>query len=622
MLLSNSKRRVFFCMDSKTIILTYAAHKHGNLNLRSCGKSFFPADVFGSSSQDMGLGTLITLKVEGFCTLIKTDIPTDRKTGNPRWIFRKRNWVIRFVRYHKLRPMDSVVIKRISERTYEVRPNNMPKVSKKTKSPMRAIDKESISSKKSKRLSNKIIKEDLLFQNDTNIYKESKNNFSNLDARKLNILKSPKKGGSSTYDSLPYLQELNLEIIENTQPIQFTSNINEHIHRWAPYVQGFSAQFVQSLLDEYNKIYFNPTVLDPFAGCGTVLVQAKLNGYKSVGTELNPLLQFIANTKLNCWDVSPSYLLKIYKEMSRDKCLTAPSFLKSGSHFRIPVLKNLETINGGISDIVANTDKKKKVKDLLRLAFSSILIDCSNLKRSPCLGYVKNKLVEDSTPFILFNQKVNAIADDLIRIHWQYKDFINTESQVICSNAMDFRHSNKFDLAITSPPYMNGLDYVMNYKIEMGWLGFVHSQRDLKKIKDDMVVCDNVSKGLIKKFYESNTTYTNEWVEKIKVEIKKNIIRRGAYRRQDMPYIVHKYFDDLHKVMKNVVFALKPGGRFILVIGDSLIADVYVPTDLLIAKIGMDLGLIVEKVEKARDRRSGQIRSYKLRESIVTLLKK
>ena len=88
-----------------------------------------------------------------------------------------------------------------------------------------------------------------------------------------------------------------------------------------------------------------------------------------------------------------------------------------------------------------------------------------------------------------------------------------------------------------------------------------------------------------------------------------------------MPYIVHKYFDDLYRVMRNVVDCLRPGGRFIMVVGDSLIADTYVPTDLLLAKIGAELGLEIEKIEKARNRRSGQIMSYKLRESIITLRK-
>lgn len=443
-----------------------------------------------------------------------------------------------------------------------------------------------------------------------------------LDARKINIIKSPKRGWSSDIDSIPYQKDLGVKIANNTQHIQFASNINEHIHRWAPYVQGFSSFFVQSILDKYKTEYKNPTILDPFAGCGTVLVQGKLNGYKSFGTELNPLLHFIANTKLTCWDVSPNYLLKTYNEMSQDKRSPAPSFLKSRSQFNGRVLNNLEVIKGGIKAIEPKNEKQRLVKDLIKLAFSSIIIECSNLTRSPCLGYCRNKKINDKAPVVLLNQKIHDIADDLKLIQSQYKEFTKTESKVILTNASEYEHKNKFYLVITSPPYMNGMDYVMNYKIEMGWLGFVKNHKELKKIKDEMVVCDNVSKGLIKDFSRYSSAYTNGWIEKIKTAISKNIEKRGTYRRKDMPYIVHKYFDDLYKVMKNVVFSLNSGGRFVLVVGDSLIADVYIPTDLLIAKIGLDLGLQIESIEKARDRRSGQIRSYKLRESIITLIKK
>jgi len=445
--------------------------------------------------------------------------------------------------------------------------------------------------------------------------------YGQLDARRRNRLRSPKRGGSSTVDSIPYLKDLGITIEENTQPIQFTSNINEKIHRWAPYVQGFSATFVQSIFDKYKCDYIKPVTLDPFAGCGTVLVQAKINGFESFGTELNPLLQFIAQTKLNSWDVSPTTLLKMQQNMPKAEPYPAPSFLKSNSQFNPGVLANLELLKGRIYSIKPITKNQKKAKDLLKLAFSAILVDCSKLRRSPCLGYYKNKMVLDSAPFDLFNKKVNEIADDLHLIQKQLKEYINTSSDVVLANAMTFRNSRKFDLMLTSPPYMNGLDYVMNYKIEMGWLEFVDEQKNLKSIKDSMVVCDNVSKGLIRDFSKAQENYTNDWIEKIKHKIVTNINKRGAYRRQDMPYIVHKYFDDMYKVMKRVVTALKPGGRFILVVGDSLIADVYVPTDLLIAKIGLDIGLYIEKIEKARDRRSGQIRSYRLRESIITLIK-
>ncbi len=312
----------------------------------------------------------------------------------------------------------------------------------------------------------------------------------------------------------------------------------------------------------------------------------------------------------------------MYNATSRDKPLPAPSFLKSHSHFDEGVLKNLEILRGGIESIKPRSQKQKKAKDLIKLAFSSILIESSNLKRSPCLGYCKHKEIYDTAPFVLLNQKIYNIADDLNIIHSQYREFMHTPSKVVLANAMEFRHRNKFDLVVTSPPYMNGLDYVINYKIETGWLGFVNDHKHLKRVKDEMVVCDNVSKELVRQFSQSKSAYTNDWIEEIKVNIAKSITRRGSYRRKDMPHIVHKYFDDLYKVMRNVVSSLNPGGRFILVIGDSLIADVYVPTDLLIAKIGSDLGLKIEKVEKARERRSGQIRSYRLRESIITLLKR
>jgi hypothetical protein len=85
-------------MESRTITISCAAKKHGNLNIASCGRKFFPQDIFGSSARNTGMGKLITLRVEGLDKAVKTDIPTDKKTGRPRGIFRERAWVKRFVR--------------------------------------------------------------------------------------------------------------------------------------------------------------------------------------------------------------------------------------------------------------------------------------------------------------------------------------------------------------------------------------------------------------------------------------------------------------------------------------------------------------------------------------------
>jgi len=108
-------------MESCVIELTSAAHKHGNLNISSCGKGFFPPDVFGGSTKAR-LGTPITIVAKGLTNPVKTDIPTDKRTGRTRWLFRERSWVKSFVRKNSLIPGDNVTIRRISNRKYELIP--------------------------------------------------------------------------------------------------------------------------------------------------------------------------------------------------------------------------------------------------------------------------------------------------------------------------------------------------------------------------------------------------------------------------------------------------------------------------------------------------------------------
>ena len=109
-------------MDSRIIEITSAAYKHGNLNIRSCGIDFFPADVFGASSRAGGVGIPITLKAEGLTKPIKTDIPSDKATGKPRWLFRERSWVKTFVRANDLLSGDTIAIRHIRNRTYQLIP--------------------------------------------------------------------------------------------------------------------------------------------------------------------------------------------------------------------------------------------------------------------------------------------------------------------------------------------------------------------------------------------------------------------------------------------------------------------------------------------------------------------
>jgi len=111
-------------MDSCVITLTPGDIKNNKLNIRPCGLDFFPPDVFGGPSKKVGLGTPITLRVEGLPEPITTDIPTGKNKRRPKWIFRKRSWVKEFVKIHNLKPGDILTISRLDKRMYEIAPDN------------------------------------------------------------------------------------------------------------------------------------------------------------------------------------------------------------------------------------------------------------------------------------------------------------------------------------------------------------------------------------------------------------------------------------------------------------------------------------------------------------------
>lgn len=71
----------------------------------------------------------------------------------------------------------------------------------------------------------------------------------------------------------------------------FTDNKTLPIHRWVPWIAGFSAGFVDSVLESFLRHGAGgtrPLVLDPFAGVGATLVQAVLRGHDAIGFEINP----------------------------------------------------------------------------------------------------------------------------------------------------------------------------------------------------------------------------------------------------------------------------------------------------------------------------------------------
>lgn len=411
-----------------------------------------------------------------------------------------------------------------------------------------------------------------------------------------------------------YLRHFKESLIWKEQKITFSHNGDEPIHRWAPYVEGFSSHFVKNTFEELR---INPkmTVLDPFAGSGTLNVEAKMLNVNSVGVEKNPFMSFVMKTKLD-WDVNLSGIKRTFKSLTfpTEPSIQPPKFMQFERQFRAPVLRNLLRIKEAINNI-----EETRTRALFNLAFSSILMKCSNLKRSPSIGYDRKKKVDDNSPFLLFEDRMKKTIEDL---HYVQSLGITAEAEVFSEDSRTFSLlSNSIDFAITSPPYLNAMDYIGNYKLEIGWLHYASSTKDLRDLRDGLVVCDNVSRRFLKEYSKLRRVYSSDWLDHIEGKLSTRMRQLPNPRRDDYPIIVRKYFDDLYQVIDKVYSCLTNNGQLVMVVGDSLICDVYVPTDLILVEIGRQIGFSLDKLVVARRRRSGIRRSFKLRETVAYLKK-
>jgi hypothetical protein len=422
--------------------------------------------------------------------------------------------------------------------------------------------------------------------------------------------------GPTWYDRA-FEKQFKIEVGRQLGEIQFNPNEKRPVHRWWPYVQGFSAGFVEQTCRKFG-VGEGSVVLDPFCGSGTVPVTVRTLGAKGIGIDMMPIAAFVASAKGE-WDVHVGSFERAAEKVLRTTSaptIRKPFLKETERQFRPAVLRSLLRLKENIWGLPEGS-----VKTLLKLAFASILIDSSNLKRAPCLGYTRKLGLSGETPFELFDQAVHRIGTDL-RLLQERKDSWGPKADILLGNAGSTRlDRNSVDLAITSPPYVNGMDYVMNYKIDLAWMDMIASYDELAKLRASMVACDNIPRGTAAEHVPSDKVRADLWLREITQNIVSNIDTKGSYRRDDMGMIVTKYFDDLIPVIETTFDDLKPGGRFVVVNGDSLIAGTYIPGDLIFARLGAEIGFEIEAFDIARVRRSGQRRNFVLRESITTLRK-
>jgi len=354
----------------------------------------------------------------------------------------------------------------------------------------------------------------------------------------------------------------------------FTLNKIEPIHRWFSYMEGYSSLLVEKEIEKvgYENI---KTLYDPFGGSGTSLLAASMHGIKPFYSEVNPVMVYICNTKINC--------VKKAKEDSRI-VQSLIELKRTVENYNFKYVENKKIAgfekffeNNRLCEIIQIIELIKDCGvpesiDLAMVAVAGITTQISEMIRRGDLRYAKGKEKDKVNQNVreVFLEKLDEVISDIQREDYSIEHFVT----LIDEDARNIELDNEIDCVITSPPYLNGTNYIRNTKLELKLLGFIEDESELPLLH---------SKGIIAGINSVSKRNGNiEVLKCVKPYVDKLV--PVAYDKR-IPLMVAGYFYDMNKVLKKLSQCMKDNGTFIMDIGDSQFAGVHIPTHTLLEKL-------------------------------------
>jgi len=359
-----------------------------------------------------------------------------------------------------------------------------------------------------------------------------------------------------------------------------------------------------------TKLNLGDKILDPFCGCGSILIGAAERGYTSAGIDINPLAVFASRVKLT--PLSRQQLAAIREfvdslgaRMASRVSWPLPALSIASKVFEPEILDSLLRIR---SMIESEFSGDRSSRDFLHLAWIAILeavgsyfkegngIKYRNKKRLKT-GYVRRlegewqyeRFGRDQKQFALdvFCSQARMMLQDTK--YWRkgrWRDQTVIEGNVLEMDQLLTRQ--KFNSVVFSPPYANRFDYFESMKVELWFGGFVDSYESIGRFR----------KASLRSHLGADLNRPYEQVNALEGLIR--LMDSGASSwRMGVPELLRGYFDDMRMTLKHCK-TLLPTGHCFIVVGNSAFAGVIIPTDVILANLGLECGFKKAEILVAR----------------------
>jgi len=397
----------------------------------------------------------------------------------------------------------------------------------------------------------------------------------------------------------------------------FTNNRQELIHNWVPWIAGFSASFVGEILDRELGKASKLTVLDPFAGVGTTLVEGILRQCDVLGFEINPYAALACRVKLEAIYHSPALIRQAAERIQRQlqsrlrhsgdspNSQPPPGFHTRDAFFSPRVERQVLFAK----DFIA-AEGEEWLRRLLCLALGSVMVGVSNYTYEPSLGRrvaVGKGIVADADLPRILRDKLLHMAHDVET--WQIgrererrrpRSCVFNESYLTgAANRLD---EGLVNVLITSPPYLNNYHYVRNTRPQMFWLDFVAEAADLRQLE---ISSFGKFWQTVRSEPQIELAFSYPELEGKLAELRSLHPEKGAYGGAGWANYAATYFNDCARFCDVTARVMAPGGLVVVVIGNNILQGVEFKTDEFFAHIAEQYGFEIQELHRVRKKRTG-----------------
>tara|TARA_R110002074_G_scaffold315282_3_gene485623 strand:+ start:272 stop:1531 length:1260 start_codon:yes stop_codon:yes gene_type:complete len=381
-------------------------------------------------------------------------------------------------------------------------------------------------------------------------------------------------------------------------------NRNSPIHDWYRFTAGFSYKLVQKII-EIENLGSDDCIYESFAGCGTTLVSAQKHGIKAIGNEGQELLYNVIKGKLN-WSVNIDSIKQIIIGLEKN--------IFNGNYQK-PYHKLLETLYSNndlyqlyfIRDYIIETVKDDDVSAFLNLALTQSLHKVSI--HPIAIPYIsRSKTLNNSlSAFDTFKNTVFKMIDDLGTV---IDKPVTTEIYFHDSRQQNtFIEDNSCTICITSPPYLNNLDYGEVSKVCSHFFGFTNNWNEItEKVRKNLVTGATThykeSEFDLEAWKEGEFYLNNKVViDNILPDIAKiEAISKTRKGKKSFHILALYYFHDMYQVFLEMRRVLNSGSKAYLVLGDSAPYGVFIDTTRILGEIAKNCGFNKYSIVKIRER--------------------